>query len=555
MSLQQQSALIARELEVNRGTFEKGLTRLDRLLALERAARNLEGQAGTNAASIARTRGRIAELELQILQVDARRIEEAEQQARDAKAQENQVRERLALVRERLERMEVRAPAPGIVFGMRVAAPGEVVQPGEPILQVVPEDSDFVVMAQIEPIHVDQVYPGQEAVLRFTAFPLQVIPEFEGHVARVSADAVLDPASGRSWYEVELAMGGPLESVTSAPGAERSFADSLAGALGLGGSRHASGGLAGELALTPGDAGRGSHANPGALGNQLSRQAGDGLLPALDARGMTARHKRGTGAGVNDEAVEIALANDLRELARVAARIDEFCAARGLGPQVGYAVNLAVDEVLTNSITSGYDDDELHRIEVIVCKEADTIVVVIVDDSTAFDVSQARCVRYWIERRGPGPDGAWPVSRAPDDGRRRVPAGRGLQRRDAYERTPPRNRRVTRRAKPEPPTSPGVAAGAQSSRLQPLSNSSSLGYSSGSRRSGINPARVRVRRRTVTSPADRFLGSHGHIIGHVGKSSSRCVTRGACDPSLRERCPHGQDRLSREPENSAKTRD
>ena len=252
VSLQQQSALIARELEVNRGTFEKGLTRLDRLLALERAARNLEGQAGTNAASIARTRGRIAELELQILQVDARRIEEAEQQARDAKAQENQVRERLALVRERLERMEVRAPAPGIVFGMRVAAPGEVVQPGEPILQVVPEDSDFVVMAQIEPIHVDQVYPGQEAVLRFTAFPLQVTPEFEGHVVRVSADAVLDPAGGRSWYEVELAMGGPLESVTSAPGAERSFADSLAGALGLGGSRHASGGLAGELALTPG---------------------------------------------------------------------------------------------------------------------------------------------------------------------------------------------------------------------------------------------------------------------------------------------------------------
>ena len=76
---------------MNRETFEKGLTRLDRLLALERAARNLDGQAGTNAASIARTRGRVAELDLQILQLDARRIEEAEEQARDAKAQENQV--------------------------------------------------------------------------------------------------------------------------------------------------------------------------------------------------------------------------------------------------------------------------------------------------------------------------------------------------------------------------------------------------------------------------------------------------------------------------------
>ena len=96
-----------------------------------------------------------------------------------------------------------------------------------------------------------------------------------------------------------------------------------------------------------------------------------------------------TGASVDDEALEISLANDLRELARVAARIDEFLATRSLGPQVGYAVNLAVDEVLTNTITSGYDDDEPHRIEVIVCMEADTIVVVIVDDSAAFDLSRA----------------------------------------------------------------------------------------------------------------------------------------------------------------------
>ena len=93
---------------------------------------------------------------------------------------------------------------------------------------------------------------------------------------------------------------------------------------------------------------------------------------------------------MDDEALEIALVNDLRGLARVAARIDEFCAARSLGPQVGYAVNLAVDEILTNTITSGYDDDEPHRIEIIVCMEADTIVVVIVDDSTAFDVTQTQ---------------------------------------------------------------------------------------------------------------------------------------------------------------------
>ena len=261
VSLKQQSELIARELDVNRETFEKGLTRLDRLLALERAARNLEGQAGSIAASIARTRGRIAEIELQILQIDAKRMEEGETQARDAKARENQVRERLVLVRDRLGRMEVRAPVSGVVFGMTVFAPGEVVQPGEPILHVVPEGSALVVMAQVPPIHVDQVYPGQEAVLRFTAFPLQVTPQFEGRVVRVSADTVHDRESGKSWYEVELAMGGPVAdgdaggrgpASEAVPAALSGVFEDLAKTLGVAGSAREAPGLAAELALTPG---------------------------------------------------------------------------------------------------------------------------------------------------------------------------------------------------------------------------------------------------------------------------------------------------------------
>ena len=259
VSLTQQSELIDRELNVNRETFEKGLTRLDRLLALERAARNLEGMAGQNAAAIARTRGRIAELETQILQIDALRIEEAEEQARITKANENEVRERLALVRERLGRKKVRAPVPGVVFGMTVAAPGEVVLPGEPILHVVPEDSDLVVIAQIAPIHVDQVYAGQQAVLRFTAFPLQATPEFDGHVARVSADSVRDPESGESWFEVELGVGGPLWADAVGDGAAGAAAGGLDGVFealtnstDAAESREVIRSMAGNLALTPG---------------------------------------------------------------------------------------------------------------------------------------------------------------------------------------------------------------------------------------------------------------------------------------------------------------
>ena len=91
----------------------------------------------------------------------------------------------------------------------------------------------------------------------------------------------------------------------------------------------------------------------------------------------------------DDESLKISLVNDLQELARIAERIDEFCEDRNLGPQIGYAVNLSVDEILTNTISYGYDDKEPHEIEIVVSMEGDAVVVVIVDDSTAFDLSQA----------------------------------------------------------------------------------------------------------------------------------------------------------------------
>ena len=215
-ALIRQSGFIARELEAQRSLSERGLTDLPELLRLERAAAGLDGQAGDIAARIAEGRGRIAEIEIQILQIDTQRIEEAEGQAREVQAEENQVRERLAGIRERLDRLEVRAPVAGEVVGMQVFALREVVRPGEPILRIVPEDTSLVVLARLRPIYVDQVYPGQTAVLRFSAFPSRTTPRFEGHVLRVSADAAHDERTGMSWYEVEVEMGGALEAGTNA---------------------------------------------------------------------------------------------------------------------------------------------------------------------------------------------------------------------------------------------------------------------------------------------------------------------------------------------------
>ena len=206
-AVEQQYASLVGELKGKRRLHEMGLLRLDDLLALERETQHLEGRMGMIAASMAGARGLIAELEIAILQIGTRQIEEAEADAREVQASENLVQERLGAVRKRLAEQVVRAPVAGEVFDMAVFTLREVVRPGEPILRIVPEDAALVVIARMAPINVDQVYLGQEAVLLFSAFPARVTPTFEGRLTGVSAQAVRD--EGLSWYEVEIAIHGP----------------------------------------------------------------------------------------------------------------------------------------------------------------------------------------------------------------------------------------------------------------------------------------------------------------------------------------------------------
>ena len=120
---------------------------------------------------------------------------------------------------------------------------------------------------------------------------------------------------------------------------------------------------------------------------------------------------------VNDNALELSLANDLSEIARAAARIEEFCEALALAPQVTYAVNLAIDEILTNTISYGYDDDEAHRIELTLRLEDGKLIVVMVDDGREFDSSLEREpeLEASLEERALGGLGLFLVHQMMDD--------------------------------------------------------------------------------------------------------------------------------------------
>ena len=91
-----------------------------------------------------------------------------------------------------------------------------------------------------------------------------------------------------------------------------------------------------------------------------------------------------------DGILELSLVNDLREIGAAAAKIDAFCEAQGISSQIAYAVNLSIDEILTDTISYGYDDDGEHQIDLTFRVDGETLAVVIVDDGRPFDSSTER---------------------------------------------------------------------------------------------------------------------------------------------------------------------
>ncbi len=203
-ALERQTELIGQELETLRTLLEQGLMQAGRILALEREAARLEGRHGNLAAEIARLEGQNAELNAEQLRLAASRREEAITNLRDLGYRELEMKQRRIALNELRSRLDVRAPLGGIVLDMTVHALKAVVRPAEPILYIVPSDSVLVVDTRIEPIHIDSVHVGQDAVLRFSAFNARTTPELSGIVAKVSPDAVVDERSQLAHYRAEV---------------------------------------------------------------------------------------------------------------------------------------------------------------------------------------------------------------------------------------------------------------------------------------------------------------------------------------------------------------
>ena len=198
--------LVRRELEGVHELFAKNLVQLTRLTALEREAARLEGERGQLISSMAQSKGKIAETELKIIQVDQDLSSDVGKELREVDAKIGEFVERKVTAEDQLKRIDIRAPQDGTVFQSAVHTVGGVITAGDAIMMIVPEADNLAVEAKVNPQDIDQLQLGQTALLRFTSFNQRTTPEIYGAVTRISADTSTDQRTGSNFYTVRIGL-------------------------------------------------------------------------------------------------------------------------------------------------------------------------------------------------------------------------------------------------------------------------------------------------------------------------------------------------------------
>jgi HlyD family type I secretion membrane fusion protein len=144
----------------------------------------------------------VAEQALQIAQLDNDRMADNTKELRDTQARLLEVIPKRMNAEAVLGRMEIHSPYTGRVVGMTIFSVGAVIQRGEKILDIVPDQEMLTVEAQVAVEDISEVRPEMAAQIHLTAYKQRIVPTVPGEVVQVSADRLTDPKTNQPYYTI-----------------------------------------------------------------------------------------------------------------------------------------------------------------------------------------------------------------------------------------------------------------------------------------------------------------------------------------------------------------
>jgi HlyD family secretion protein len=195
-----------KQLVTVRDLYAKGLAQIPRLRGLESEVAELGGRIGELQSSISSANESIAGLKIEIENLRSTRASEVAAELQQVLAEGSDYTGRRAALGDVLGRLELRAPQSGRVVNLQVFGPGAVLQPGQPVLDIVPQDEQLLVEAKVKTDDIDTVHVGLPAEVRLLAYKQRRVPPILGEVINVSADRFVEETSGVAYYTARIRL-------------------------------------------------------------------------------------------------------------------------------------------------------------------------------------------------------------------------------------------------------------------------------------------------------------------------------------------------------------
>ena len=195
-----QLALLTEELTNTRGMVKEGYAPRNRQLELERMVAESNAAIADLIGNSMRVNRQVAELTQRSMARQQEYRKEVESQLAEVTREVQSDVEKFVAVSADLDRMEIKSPANGQVVGLSVQTVGAVLQPGQKLLDVVPDRQILLLEAHIPPHLIDKVQAGLPADVRFNAFAHSPQLVVEGKVISISGDLLSDPQQPQYAY-------------------------------------------------------------------------------------------------------------------------------------------------------------------------------------------------------------------------------------------------------------------------------------------------------------------------------------------------------------------
>ncbi|MBD3736056.1 MAG: HlyD family type I secretion periplasmic adaptor subunit [Pseudomonas balearica] len=195
--------LLRKEIEMSEPLVASGAISAVEVLRLKRAEVESRGQLDATTLAIPRAQAAIKEIESKIGEARGRFRSDALTQLNEARTELSKLRSTGKALEDRVRRTLVTSPVRGVVKQVLVSTIGGVIQPGSDLVEIVPLDDTLLIEARIRPQDIAFLHPGQEAMVKFTAYDFTIYGGLKAKLEHISADSITDE-EGNSFFLIHL---------------------------------------------------------------------------------------------------------------------------------------------------------------------------------------------------------------------------------------------------------------------------------------------------------------------------------------------------------------